>query len=188
MYNYEAGRVGAGTPYMQGWNGYTPQMQMSGQSTPQYMPDPVPLEKYIYPMNLPQALKLISDAVTGETEDRQFYGYLLSVAPSAEDKNIISGIRDDEIGHFHLFRRIYFDLTGQTLPQPGNVTFEQPASYCAGIARAIKGEQGAVIRYRQILFAMQNRIHINMLTEIITDEIRHGILYNYIYSRNGCKV
>lgn len=145
------------------------------------------VSKYIFPMNLPQALNLINGAVSGETEDRQFYGYLLSVAPSDEDKNIISRIRDDEIKHFQLFRQIYFDLTGQVLPPPGNVTFEQPASYCAGIARAIKGEQGAVVRYRQILFAMQSRVHINMLTEIITDEIRHGILYNYIYSRNGCK-
>lgn len=145
------------------------------------------VSKYIFPMNLPQALNLISGAVSGETEDRQFYGYLLSVAPSDEDKNIISGIRDDEIKHFQLFRQIYFDLTGQVLPPPGNVTFEQPASYCAGIARAIKGEQGAVVRYRQILFAMQSRVHINMMTEIITDEIRHGSLYNYIYSRNGCK-
>ncbi|HCL01056.1 MAG TPA: rubrerythrin, partial [Lachnoclostridium phytofermentans] len=40
--------------------------------------------------------------------------------------------------------------------------------------------------YRQILFAMQDRIHINMLTEIITDEIRHGILYTYLYSKNNC--
>lgn len=177
MYNYDY-RVMAGMPYMP---------QYLPQYMPQTMPDSVPMEQYVYPANLPQALKLIRDAVSGETEDRQFYGYLLSVATSAEDKNIISGIRDDELGHFNLFRRIYFDLTGQILPPPGNVPFEQPASYCAGIAKAIKGEQGAVVRYRQILFAMQNRIHINMLTQIITDEIRHGILYNYIYSRNGCK-
>lgn len=188
MYNYEASRIGGVTPYMQGWSGYIPQMQTPGQPMPQYMPDPVPMEQYVYPNNLPQALKLITDAVSGETEDRQFYGYLLSVAPSEEDKSIITGIRDDEIGHFSLFRRIYSDLTGQILPPPGNVTFEQPASWCAGIARAIKGEQGAVRRYRQILFAMQNRVHINMMTGIITDEIRHGILYNYIFSRNGCKV
>ena len=33
---------------------------------------------------------------------------------------------------------------------------------------------------------MQDRRHINMLTEIITDEIRHANLYNLLYSKNGC--
>ncbi|HBD01414.1 MAG TPA: rubrerythrin, partial [Lachnoclostridium sp.] len=38
-----------------------------------------------------------------------------------------------------------------------------------------------------ILYAMQSRVHINMMIEIITDEIRHGILYNYLYAKNGCR-
>lgn len=64
--------------------------------------------------------------------------------------------------------------------------FIQPESYCAGLSRALLGEQNAVQRYRKILYAMQDRVHINMMTEIITDEIRHGILYNYLYTKNGC--
>lgn len=155
-----------------------------------YQQNPVDLgmfNDYYYPQNFPQALQLISDATAGETEDRMFYQFLINTAKSAEDKDIIKGIQDNEIKHFTLFRQIYTDLTGQMLPPPGNVTFEQPASYCAGIKKAIQGELNAVVRYRKILFAMQNRAHINMLTEIITDELRHASLYNYIYSRNGCK-
>lgn len=34
--------------------------------------------------------------------------------------------------------------------------------------------------------AMQDRRHINMLAEIITDELRHGNLYNFLYSKNKC--
>lgn len=143
---------------------------------------------YTYPQNLPGALELIRGAVAGETEDRLFYSYLIENAPSEEDKEIIGGIRDDEIKHFGMFRQIYQQLTGQTLPPPENVTFEPPASYCEGIMRAIRGEQNAVIRYRKILFALQDRVQINMLVEIITDELRHGILYNYLYSKNGCRV
>ena len=59
--------------------------------------------------------------------------------------------------------------------------------YCEGIKMAIMGEQNAVRKYRKILYAMQERVEINILTEIITDEIRHGSLYNYLYSKNGCK-
>lgn len=152
---------------------------------PQTMPVQAP---YTYPQNLPEAIQLIRDAVAGETEDRLFYSYLIENAPLEDDKNIISGIRDNEITHFGLFRQIYYELTGHTLPPPENVTFEEPASYCAGLKRALLGEQHAVQKYRRILFALQNRVQINMLTEIITDELRHGILYNYLYSKNKCRI
>ncbi len=146
------------------------------------------LQQYIYPVNLPEALRLIVGAVAGEQEDKLFYEYLINSASSNEDKEIISGIRDNEVHHFALFRLIYYQLTGQILPPQEKTPFTRPASYCAGLAKALQGEEGAVIRYRKILFALQNRIHINMLTEIITDELRHGTLYGYLYSKNYCRV
>ncbi len=134
------------------------------------------------------ALKLIEEAVAGENEDRLFYQYLINSAPTEEEKEIIRGIRENEITHFGLFRQIYSQLTGKMLPVPPEVFVKEPASYCEGLKKALTGEQNAVQKYRKILFAMQDRVHINMLTEIITDEIRHGILYNYLYSKNSCKV
>ena len=166
-----------------------PDIMMSGlYDRPQIPKVMTGLESYTYPQNVPEALKLIQDAVAGENEDRLFYQYLIDNAPSEEDKEIIKGIRDDEINHFNLFRQIYYQLTGQTLPLPQNVAFEKPASYCDGIKRALRGEQNAVRKYRRILFALQDRVQINILTEIITDELRHGILYNYLYSKNGCRI
>lgn len=143
--------------------------------------DMVGLEEYTYPQNVPGALKLIQEAVAGETEDRMFYQYLIENAPSKEEKEIITGIRDDEIRHFGLFRQVYYQLTGQMLSTPQNVTFEKPGSYCEGLKRALMGEQNAVRKYRRILYALIDRVQINILTGIITDEIRHGILYNYLY-------
>lgn len=151
---------------------------------PEGMPE---LSIFTYPANVPGALKLLQESVTGESEDRMFYRYLIDNAPTHQEKEIITGIRDDEIGHFGLVRHVYSQLTGQILPPPENVTFERPASYCEGLMKAIRGEQNAVIRYRQILFALQDRTLINILTAIMTDEIRHGILYNYLYSKNGCR-
>lgn len=144
-------------------------------------------EVYSYPQNLAPALKLIEEAVAGENEDRLFYQYLINQAPTEEEKEIIRGIRENEITHFGLFRQIYSQLTGRMLPVPEDKPAEMPESYCEGLKKALIGEERAAEKYRRILFAMQNRVHINMLTEIITDELRHGTLYSYLYARNQCK-
>jgi rubrerythrin len=161
----------------------TSQFKPSGNMAPM-----VDMTPYQYPDNLMSALALIREAVASENEDKQFYEYLISVAPNEEEKKIITGIRDDEIHHFALFRQVYFILTGRTLPEAAEVEFEKPASYCEGLKRALMGEQGAVRKYRRIFFALQDRTLMNILIEIITDEIRHGSLYNYLYSKNSCNV
>lgn len=145
-------------------------------------------DMFTYPQNLQNALVLIQNALAGETEDRMFYSWLIENAPSTEDQQIISGIRDNEINHFGLFNQLYNEITGMTPPQVPGEQFVTPDSYCAGIARALLGEQNAVQKYRNILYAMQDPVHINIMTEIITDEIRHGILYNYLYAKNSCTV
>ena len=146
-----------------------------------------PEELFSYPQNLQNALSLIVDATGGETEDRLFYSWLIENAPSNEDRQIISGIRDDEIGHYGLFRRLYTQITGQSVPPVPEEPFTPPPSYCAGLAKALIGEQNAVRKYRQILYAMQTRSHFNTVTQIITDELRHGLLYSYLYTKNGCR-
>lgn len=156
-------------------------MQNPYMMYPTVAPDP-----YSYPQNFPVALQLIRNAVAGEREDELFYDYLISVAPSEEDKSIIRSIRDDERKHFKLFRQIYYELTGQVIPPTQDTKFDRPKSYCAGIQKALFGELGAVERYRRILFALQDRRQINMLTEIITDEIKHSSKYNFLYSKNEC--
>lgn len=143
---------------------------------------------YIYPENLSHALALILQAISAENEDRIFYTYLSEIAPAEEETQIITGIIDNEISHFHMFYQIYQDITGKRAAPPKTEEFTAPDTYCEGLKKAIMGEQHAVQNYRQILFAMQPRIHLNMLTEIITDEIRHGSLFNYLYAKNRCNV
>ena len=133
-----------------------------------------------------QALKMIEAALSGETEDKLFYEYLLSVAPSEQEKQIIAGIRDDEMKHYDLFRQLYYELAGKMPPALPGEEFEKPASYCEGLKKALLGEQNAVRKYREILFAMMERKHINTMTFIITDEIRHLGLYNFLYANNNC--
>lgn len=150
--------------------------------------EPRSTDMFIYPQNLQNALDLIQQALSGEAEDRMFYSWLIEQSPTEEDQQIITGIRDNEIGHFALFNQLFYEITRMMPQQVQGEQFVPPESYCAGLTQALMGEQNAVQKYRKILYAMQDRVHINMMTEIITDEIRHGILYNYLYAKNSCSV
>lgn len=91
-------------PYTMRQNQYMMPQTIPGMMPQQYgMPqastDAGDLATYTYPQNVPEALKLIQEAVAGEAEDRLFYQYLIENALSEEDKEIITGIRDDEISH-----------------------------------------------------------------------------------------
>lgn len=163
-----------------------PMPPMPGPQPPPVCPQPE-VDYYTYPKNLDAALNLIEEAVMGEHEDQKFYECLINMAP-AEDKPIIESIRMDEAKHNQLFRTIYCEMTGQVLPAAPEVEVECPKDYCEGIREAIFGELAAVERYRRILYAMQNRRHINMVVETITDEQKHAAKMNYLYSKNcACK-
>ncbi len=180
---------GEGYTYDNGWarwvmdnmQGNIPNYDMP--SLPSVREDP-----YNTRTNLEAALMLVKQGTEGEAEDRAFYDYLISVAPSAEDRDIITGIKNDEMKHFKLLRQLYYDITGEKLPSVETAAFQPPVAYCDGLKKALLGEQNAVVKYRKVLFAMRNRRHINMMTEIITDELRHLGLYNYLYSKNNCGV
>ncbi|MBM7869984.1 rubrerythrin [Clostridium pascui] len=144
------------------------------------------VDPYTYPGNFSSALNLIQDAVIGETEDELFYNYLISIAPTEEARNILTTIRNDERRHNQMFRGIYFRLTSRRLSPSQPSGFERPTSYCDGIKRALLSELDTIQKYRQIVFAIQDRVQLNMLSEIISDELRHGSLYNLLYSDARC--
>lgn len=142
---------------------------------PTYMYVPV----YAYP----QSLQLIVQSVSNEREDELFYNYLVSIAPP-DQKEIVASIRDDEMKHNKMLRQIYWELTGQDIPQAPETTFQPPKSFCEGIKTALLGELAAVERYRKILFGLEFLPYRNMITEIYTDELKHGSKYNYLFTLN----
>ena len=137
---------------------------------------------------LERSLYLIMEALADETSDRNFYQYLMQIAPDNEQQNIIKLIRDDEIKHFKMFRMIYQEIACESPLVNQKKDFKEPASYCAAIQQAIFGELNAVELYRQIMFGMCCQRHRDMLFEIITDEIKHSGKWNFLYSKNcaGC--
>ena len=88
---------------------------------------------------LQNSLMLMAEAVQGEKEDRLFYDYLISVAPTQEDKDIIASIRDDEIRHNLMFKQMYKMYTGQEVPDAPGEEFTKPSSYEEGFSKHCSG-------------------------------------------------
>lgn len=133
---------------------------------------------------LQTALQLVKTSVQGEREDELFYQYLISVAPTQEEKDIIASIRDDERKHNQMFRRIYRDFTGGEVQATNGEQFERPATYLEGVKKALFGELRAVEKYRKIKQCLPAGMYQDMLFEIITDELKHASKYNYLYALN----
>lgn len=140
----------------------------------------------MYDMNLlEKSLEDIKLAVQGEREDELFYDYLISVAPTDDEKKIIASIRDDERGHNKMFRDIYKSITAVDVPVGNVEEFVKPISYLDGIKKALFGELGAVERYREIRRGLPSPMHRDLLFNIITDEIKHSSKYNYLFTLNS---
>lgn len=144
-----------------------PVARRAGPSMPA---DPFP---YDYPQNRSLALQFICEAIAGEAEDGELYARLLRTARGEEERRILAGIRADERKHGALLRKLYFELTGRNAVERARRFAPQRGGT---LKEALIGETAAVSKYRKILFAMQERRHVNMLTEILTDEIRHADL------------
>lgn len=145
--------------------------------------EPMPMrDDYMEEFN--EVLGMIRDSIESEKEDEMFYDYLISIAPTEDEKQIIGSIRNDEKKHNMYFRQIYEDLTGETIEPIDNVTFEEPASYVDGIKTALFDELRAVEKYRPIRELMPNRYYRDVLFEIITDELKHAAKYNYLFALN----
>jgi len=134
-------------------------------------------------MNLETALITIKQAAESEADVRAFYDMMSKAAPSDTERGIIDDMRRDDLKHFRLLRQIYYDITGEKLDTAQSAKAALPESYADGLAAALMGEQQAVATYRKVMFAMRSRRHVNMMTEIITDELRHLGLYNYLFTK-----
>lgn len=133
---------------------------------------------------LEEALTLVKNAIQCEKEDELFYDYLISMAPTQEEKDIITTIRNDERKHNNYFREIYNYYTKQNILAPTSITFKKPNSYMEGITKAKFGELSAVEIYRDIKAGLPTEYYKDMVFEILTDELKHADKYDYILYLN----
>ncbi|GAA0824536.1 ferritin-like domain-containing protein [Clostridium tertium] len=131
------------------------------------------------------ALDEIRKAVQGEREDELFYDYLISLAPTKDEKEIIESIRNDERKHNQLFRKIYKDFTGNDINTMNEENLKKPSSFMEGIRTALFGELKAVDKYKAIRRALPIGAYKDMLFDIIMDELKHASKYNYLFTLNN---
>lgn len=138
---------------------------------------------------LANAIRLIGSSVENEKSDAMFYEWLINNIPTYLDEstrqdleNTINGIREDEQRHNRMFKSMYKQLTGKDAPTPMEEDFTPPTSFKEGIVKALKGEMEAVKRYRTIMAGLPDLSYRDAVFEILTDELRHGTLYNYVYT------
>lgn len=134
--------------------------------------------------DLKEAIELIKESVGDEREDEEFYKLLLTLTTNKEDINIINIIIADERKHNQILRNLYFELTGKKLPENRNESsVDNMLNYRKNLQKALMGELDAVKRYRTIMAAMPDNEKYSSIMEILTDELRHANLYNFLFAK-----
>lgn len=144
---------------------------------------------YPNPMQLQNSINLIESSVEDESSAAEFYQWLIDNIPTdnlskrqvSKIKKIIESIRDDELSHNKSFKKIYTSITGkEALPQ--KESFIVPENFRVGIEDALDGELNAVKKYREIIEGLPSTYYRDKVFNILSDELRHSNLYNFIYT------
>lgn len=133
---------------------------------------------------LEEALILIKEWLKSEKEEVLFYDYLIAVAPTKEEKNIIVSIRDDERKHYSYFKEIYTFFTRKNISPPNNIDFIKPHSYIEGIRKAKFNELSSVEKCRDIIAGVTDKYYKAIIFEILADELNHSHKYTSILFLN----
>ncbi len=134
-------------------------------------------------ISLDKAVEGILNSIKNEKEDEVFYTNLIEMAPD-DAKDIISSIRDDETRHNEILRFVYSNITGEVAKNSDENVQKQEMTYAEGLEKAFFDEIAAVKKYRRIMGAMPNTKLHTLLMSIMTDELRHASLYNYLIHKN----
>lgn len=143
---------------------------------------------YPNPMQLQNSINLMESSVEDENSAAKFYQWLIDNIPTeslskrqaSEIKRIIESIRDDELNHNKLFKKMYRDITGKEAVAEEEA-FIPPENFRIGIEKALEDELNAVKKYREIIEGLPSAYYRDKVFNILSDELRHSNLYNFIY-------
>lgn len=134
-------------------------------------------------ISLDKAVEGLLNSIKNEKEDEFFYTNLIEMAPDYA-KDTISSIRDDETRHNEILRFVYSNITGEVAKNSDENVQIQEMTYAEGLEKAFFDEIAAVKKYRRIMGAIPNTKLHTLLMSIMTDELRHASLYNYLIHKN----
>lgn len=150
---------------------------------PYYRREKSVIEEEVIPLT--EALDIIRSSIMDESNDEVSYQNLLNNAPNESAKKIIQSIIDDENRHNEILRYVYSSITGEEIMQNNSMQNNSNINYNDGIVKALFDESGAIKKYRKVMSAMPNNKMYALVMSILTDEIRHMSLVNYLIHSAG---
>lgn len=140
---------------------------------------------------LNRALSAIKQLVCDEKETEAIYEYLICIAPTIEEKDILTDIRNTKREHRRVLREIYKFFTNKDICCPGQDCCCQkfcPITYLEGIRRAILNELATIDRLQIIYEGLPSRIFRDMILRMITETQNIVAKLNYILAINAIRM
>ncbi len=126
-------------------------------------------------------LSMIIEAMKDEKHDAKKYCKMLKMTNNPTIRNQIRFAYEDEKVHYKLFKRLYFELTGEWIKvETPPVILEK--TLIGNVKTSIDGELDAVELYRQIYAMLSKQPQRDTLFRIITDEQEHATRFVYVYA------
>jgi rubrerythrin len=119
----------------------------------------------------------IQEAVIREVHAYNFYERLVQLTDSAQDRQVIFSIQNDERRHYHWFTMILARLGGQQQEIPPG---EFPRRYEEGLRTAIRNELSAEAFYQDIAYRAESRPIEMHFMHAAHDEQRHASWLQYL--------
>jgi len=154
---------------------------------------------YPNPIQLQNSINLIQDTINSMEQDLLLIDWLRDrfhilefqtlplPSPTAEMVNdileILEQIRNDLVNNSNLLKEIYYQLTGTQANIEQGFYFVPPRDLFTGIYDSIVKTTKYVKQLRLIMFGLPNYYYRDALFSIISDELNHGTLLNYVYSK-----
>ena len=128
-----------------------------------------------------ELLDLIVEALRDERYDHKKYGLMMNMTTNATIRNQLRFAYVDEGIHYKMFRKLYFQLTGEhiSVPEP---KVKLAKTLIANVKASINGELAAVEMYHKIYSMLWKKSQRDMVLGIIQDEQEHATRLVYIYA------
>jgi len=152
---------------------------------------------YPNPIQLQNSINLIQDTINAMEQDLLLYNWFNDKMPISEFQTlpspnaeelydileIIETLKNDSIKNSTLLKEIYYQLTGTYANIEQGFYFIPPRDLFTGIYGSIVKSTKYVKQLGLIMFGLPNYYYRDALFSIISDELNHGTLVNYVHSK-----
>lgn len=126
-------------------------------------------------------LNLIIEAMKDERHDAKKYFKMMKMTCNPTIRNQIRFAFKDELIHYRLFRRLYFQLTGKWI-NVATPPVKLEKTLIGNVKTSINGELAAVEMYHEIYSLLCRKSQRDMVLGIIQDEQEHATRFVYVYA------